>query len=115
MFRLGFAVSAYTYYFLKRYAPSNKIIAAVRTRDGLKWGAPAMLLAVPYLGLAYMCIQWIDNGGAGWLHILVFIGCFNTIKFLLLGPMSLLLLARCRLAEWWARSVRSRIARAAVG
>src|SRR5690625_7358931 len=40
------AVAAYP---LRRYLPTARIRDAVMTRRGLKWGVPAMLLAIPYL------------------------------------------------------------------
>ena len=52
MFRLIWIASVHTRYFLRRYMPTNLLLDAVRTRRGLKWGLPAMLLAVPYLYVA---------------------------------------------------------------
>lgn len=49
MFRLICIASVYTRYFLRRYMPTNMFLDAIRTRRGLKWGVPAMLLALPYL------------------------------------------------------------------
>src|SRR5690625_7163063 len=40
------AVAAYP---LRRYLPTARIRDAVMTRRGLKWGVPALLLAIPYL------------------------------------------------------------------
>ncbi|WP_370992107.1 hypothetical protein [Micrococcus luteus] len=48
MIRLIWTVSVHTRYFLRRYMPTNILLYAIRTRRrGLKWGIPAMLLAVP--------------------------------------------------------------------
>jgi hypothetical protein len=68
MVRLLWALSVRTRYFLRRYTPTNVLIDAIRTRRGLKWGIPAMLLAVPYLLAASLCVNTIENGGPGWLN-----------------------------------------------
>ena len=58
-------------YGLLRYAPTNLLLDAIRTRRGLKWGIPAMLLALPYIYAAAICTTMINDGGPGWLHLLV--------------------------------------------
>ena len=55
MLRLLWVASVHTRYFLRRYMPTNIALDAIRTRRGLKWGVPAMLLAVPYLLAAAFC------------------------------------------------------------
>lgn len=52
MFRLIWTLSAHTRYYLRRYMPTNRLLDAIRRRPNLKWGIPAMLLAVPYLLIA---------------------------------------------------------------
>lgn len=49
MFRLIWTDSVHTRYFLRRFMPTNIVLDAIRTRRGLRWGIPAMLLALPYL------------------------------------------------------------------
>lgn len=49
MIRLLWALSAHARYYLRRYMPTNIALDAIRSRRGLKWGTPAMLLAAPYL------------------------------------------------------------------
>ena len=68
MIRLLWALSVRTRYFLRRYMPTNVLIDAIRTRRGLKWGVPAMLLAVPYLIAASICTNIVSDGGPGWLR-----------------------------------------------
>jgi hypothetical protein len=46
MFRLKWAASIRTHNLL-RCAPINLLLDRIRTRDGHKWGTPAMLLASP--------------------------------------------------------------------
>ncbi len=85
--------------FLRRYMPTNILLDAIRTRRGLKWGVPAMLLAVAYLILASICTNLISAGGPGWLNLLVLLFLWNTLKFILIGPVSFVLLIRARLRE----------------
>ncbi|MFV0461180.1 MAG: hypothetical protein ACK5MT_20705 [Actinomycetales bacterium] len=68
MLRLSLALSARTHGWL-RYAPTNLLAAAIRTRRGLKWGMAAMLLSAPYLYAAAICTAIIGNGRPGWLTI----------------------------------------------
>lgn len=103
MFRLLWAASAYTRYYLRRYMPTNVALDAIRTRRGLKWGVPAMLLAVPYLLAASICTNLIADGGPGWLDLLALLFIWNAMKFIIMGPVSLVLLVRARLAESAAR------------
>lgn len=103
MFRLLWAASARTRYYLRRYMPTNVAFDAIRTRRGLKWGVPAMLLAVPYLLAASICTNLIADGGPGWLNLLVLLFIWNALKFLIMGPVSLVLLTRARVREAVAR------------
>lgn len=70
LFRLIWAASVHTRDILS-YAPTNLLIAATRTRRGLGWGIPAMLLAIPHLLAAYWCVTAIKAGGPGWLNLVV--------------------------------------------
>lgn len=84
---------------LYRYAPTNLLLARLRTRRGLKWGAPAMLLGVAYLGAAAVITTLIDRGGPGLLNILVLLCVWNCFKFIVNGPTSVVILTRARWAE----------------
>jgi len=99
MFRLIWIVSIHVHEFLQRFAPTNRLIAAVRSRRGLKWGVPAMLLAVPYLLIANMLLTLTHEGAPGWLHLVVLLCLWNAIKMLLLGPISLVWLIFMRSSE----------------
>ncbi len=66
---------------------------------GLRMGCPAMLLAIPYLLGAAQCVQLIENGGPGWLSLLVLLALWNVFKMLWIGPISLVLLLRARIRE----------------
>lgn len=104
MLRLLWVASVHTRYFLRRYMPTNIALDAIRTRRGLKWGVPAMLLAVPYLLAAAFCTGLLDDGGPGWLNLLVLLFIWNAMKFLFIGPLSLIQLVVVRVRE--ARDAR---------
>ena len=60
MFRFIWTLSVRTRDFLHRYMPSNRLLAAIRTRRGLKWGLPAMLVAALQLaGLLWAIVFYI--------------------------------------------------------
>lgn len=103
MLRLLWAASVRIRYFLRRYMPTNILLDLIRTRRGLKWGIPAMLLAVPYLLLASICANLVADGGPGWLNLLVLLFVWNALKFIVMGPVSLALLVRVRIQEAVAR------------
>ena len=103
MIRLLLAASIRTRYFLRRYMPGNILLDLIRTRNGLKWGVPAMLLAAPYLGVAAWCTTLIESGGPGWLHLVVLICIWNALKMIVIGPVSVVLLVRARAKERQAR------------
>ncbi|NHN54341.1 sulfate permease [Calidifontibacter sp. DB0510] len=114
MIRLIWTASANTRYFLRRYMPTNIALDAIRTRRGLKWGVPAMLLAIPYLYAASVLTVLIDDGAPDWLYVLVFLFIWNALKFAIMGPVSVALLIRARAAERRARRAASRPAEALV-
>lgn len=100
MIRLIWAVSVHTRYFLRRYMPTNLLLDAIRTRRrGLKWGIPVMLLAIPYILIANVCVQLIEAGAPGWLHLVVLWAIWNMLKMLWIGPVSAVLLIRVRVRE----------------
>ena len=109
MIRQLWTLSVHTRAFLRRYMPTNILLDAIRTRRGLKWGAPAMLLAVPYLLAASTFTTLIADGGPGWLNLLVLLCLWNTMKFIIMGPMSLALLARIRVREAVAARTERRV------
>ena len=62
MFRLLWNLSIRVRLFLRTYMPTNILLDALRTRRGLKWGVPAMLIAAPYLFGAWLLTVWIAAG-----------------------------------------------------
>ena len=103
MIRQLWNLSTYTRAFLRRYMPTNILLDAIRTRRGLKWGTPAMFLAVPYLLAASTCTTLLAEGGPRWLNFLVLVCLWNAMKFIVMGPVSVVLLLRWKHFEAVAR------------
>lgn len=103
MLRMLWGLSVRIRYLLRRYMPTNILLDLIRTRRGLKWGIPAMLLAAPYLLAASICTNLITEGGPGWLNLLVLLFVWNAMKFLVMGPVSTARLFAVRLRERRAR------------
>jgi hypothetical protein len=97
MIRLLWAISPVARDFLAHWMPTNRLLAAIRTRRGLKWGVPAMAVGVVYFFLAACLVAVIRDGGPTWLNALVLLAIWNGMKFLWIGPVSLVLLVRVRL------------------
>jgi hypothetical protein len=83
--------------------PTNILLDAIRTPRGLKWGVPAMLLAIPYFLIAAILVQVINDGGPAWLNVLVLLSIWNGLKMLWIGPLSLMRLARLQVNRLKAR------------
>ena len=92
MFTLVLGLVARAYFVLRTLMPTNRLTDAIRTRRGLKWGIPAMLLGVPYVLAAAVCTNLIEAGGPSWLHLLVMVFLWDALKFVVIGPTSVLLL-----------------------
>ncbi len=58
-----------------------------------------MLLAAPYLLAASICTNLLADGGPGWLNLLALLFIWNAMKFLIMGPVSVVLLVRVRIHE----------------
>lgn len=99
MIRLTWNLSQKIAPILRAWLPTNVLRDAIRTRRGLKWGLPCMLLAAPYFYAAAICRALIEDGGPGWLHLLVILCIWNTFKMLWIGPVSFTKLIRLRLQE----------------
>ena len=99
MFQLLIAFVSRIYAFFQRCMPTNILIRATHTRRGLKWGVPAMLLAVVYIVIAAVLAQWVAGGGPGWINALVLLCLWNALKFAVNGPITAVRLARVRARE----------------
>lgn len=103
MLRVLWAMSVGVRNLTRCYLPTNILLDFLRTRRGLKWGVPAMLLAVPYLLVAVWCARSVADGGPGWLNLIGLVTIWNAMKFIVMRPVSVLTLARRR---WHERAVR---------
>jgi len=72
-----------------------------------------MLLAAPYLLLANYCLTAFEDGGPGWLNLVVLVALWNTLKFIWIGPISVVLLIRVRIQVAVARGREHKQLRAA--
>lgn len=99
MLRLIWTLSVHTRNFLRLYMPTNRLLDAIQTRRGLKWGVPTMLLAIPYFLAVAVLRDLIEGGGPGWLHLLVLLCIWNAMKLTIMGPVSVVLLIRARATE----------------
>ena len=99
MLRLIWIASIHIRHFMRRYMPTNILLNAIRTRRGLRWGVPAMLLALPYLYAASLCTAFVGRGAPGWLYAAVLVCVWNALKFVWIGPVSVGLLVSTRAAE----------------
>lgn len=106
MFRSIWILSTYVRAFMRRCMPTNVILALIRRRQGLKWGVPAMALAVPYLLVAFWCANLTAAGGPGWVNIITLLALWNMLKFIAIGPTSFVLLLRSRRHEARVRQQR---------
>lgn len=99
--------SIHTRIFLRKWMLTNVLLDKMRTRSGLKWGVPAMLLGVVYLLIAVTCTGLIEQGWSKWLYLMFLLSLWNALKFLLFGPWSLALLVRARARETNVRRRRA--------
>ncbi len=112
MLILIWIIGSTIYAILHPWMPSSILVNAIRNRRaGLKWGIPAMLLALPYFWAAALLIGIIENGGPEWLYFFVLVACWSGLKMLWLGPVSLILLARARTREYAQRRADRKVAR----
>lgn len=99
MFQLLIAFVSRIYVFFQRSMPTNILIRATHTRRGLKWGVPAMLLAVFYVVIAAALAQWVEVSAPGWINLLVLLCLWNALKFVVNGPITVVRLVRVRTLE----------------
>jgi len=100
MLRIIWVISIHLRNFMRRFMPTNILLDAIRTRRGLKWGVPAMLIAIPYLFAASTFTALIDGGASRWLYVVALVCIWNALKFAWIGPMSVGLLIQTRVAEY---------------
>ncbi|MGF3055359.1 sulfate permease [Microbacterium sp. YY-01] len=96
MLRIIWMASLYARAYMRRFMPTNIPLDEFRTRRGWKWGVPAMLLAAVYFDLATPTTMLREHGASKLLYLMMIVCVWNAFKFLIYGPVSLVLLARAR-------------------
>ena len=99
MLRLIIRMVARLVHVVGRVSPGVRLLARLRRRDGLKWGVPAMLIAVPYLLVAGLCVDAIQSGGPVWLNGFVLWCVAIAVAYIANGPISLVLLTAACVRE----------------
>ena len=90
---LSVRLAATIHYYLQAFAPTNILLRRLRTRSGLKWVIPTALLLVPmYLIAAAIATTVIDDGGPGWLNLVVLTCIWNAIRVSYIGVLCPILL-----------------------
>lgn len=93
---------------IRRYYPSNLALAWLQSRRGLKWGVPAMLIALVYIYLGYWLHTQAQTTGEGWISVFAVVCAISAVKFAVNGPVTLLKLAAARIREARARRAAQR-------
>lgn len=99
MLRLIWAISVHLRTLMRQCMPTNIALDALRLRRGLKWGIPAMLIAIPYLYAASLLTSLIDSGAPRWLFGVTILLVWDALKFIVMGPVSLATLLKVRATE----------------
>ncbi len=99
MIRFLWAISPIVRDFLQCWMPTNRLLAAIRTPRGLKWGVPAMGIGLLYFLVAATLTIVIRDGGPKWLHALVLLFMWDGFKFLWIGPVSVVLRITARVGR----------------
>src|SRR5699024_9042030 len=86
MLRLIWNTSTSIRTFMRVWMPTNILLDALRTRRGLRWGIPALLLSVGYFAIAYWCTTLIADGGPGCLHLSFLLGTFKPFNCFINAP-----------------------------
>jgi hypothetical protein len=100
IFAASWAFSTRLHSLSQRFAPSNIVIRQVHTRAGLKWGPLVGVTGVMTYGLLMMAAaSMVRGGGPGWGNLIVLVAFWNTVRFVVLIPASLVRLVRVRRQE----------------
>lgn len=115
MFSFAVTIVAKLIWFCQTFFPSNIVIRRIRRRDGLKWGVPVGLAgAGAYYGLFLVLSTGYEQWGwHEWAHLVGIPVVLSLVKFTVLIPTSVILLASYRVREallvWqFRRELRSR-------
>ncbi len=100
IFAASWALSSRLYGLAQRFCPSNIVIRRLHTRTGIKWGPLVGLAGIAFYGLVMVAAGTIvRDGGPGWVNLFFIIGFWNTCRFTVLIPVSVVRLLRVRHQE----------------
>ncbi len=99
LFAGAWSVSAWMYAVMQKWMPSNRILRLARQRTALKWGLLVSLAgALVYTALYGVAITGAQNG-VEILYVPALLFFISGVKFVVFGPISLVLLLRRRADE----------------
>ncbi|AYY13007.1 sulfate permease [Actinobacteria bacterium YIM 96077] len=84
---------------LLTHAPSNVLLAHLRTRRDLTASLIALLLGGAYMYAAAVCTVLVDRGAPEWLYATTGLFIWNGLKFAFFVPVSLALFVTARVAR----------------
>ncbi|WP_166355019.1 sulfate permease [Phytoactinopolyspora limicola] len=84
------------YYRLLTYAPTNVLLAYLRTRRDLTATLIALLSGAGYLYAAAVCTVLVDRGAPEWLYGGVGLFIWNGLKLLVFVPVNLAVIVTTR-------------------
>lgn len=99
MFRIIWVISIHLRNFIRRYPPTSILLDVIRSRRGLKWGVPAVLLAIPLLFVASTCTALTDGGASRWLYVVPLVCIWSVLKFVWICPTCIGLLVHTRATQ----------------
>ena len=86
MLSLFWNLSAALNGYMRFYMPTNRAVDWLRTPRGLKWAIPVAVVSTPgYLFAMSVCAVIVEQGGPGYLNVLVLLFAWNAIKFAVTG------------------------------
>ncbi|HEY0239927.1 MAG TPA: hypothetical protein VGC37_14910 [Friedmanniella sp.] len=82
----------------RRHLPSHRLVAAVRTRRGLRWGLPLVCLGIAYLYLGAVASVMVEHGTSHGLYLLTLACWVGGGRLIANGLVATerLIVARCR-------------------
>ena len=94
--------------FSRRWLPSHRLVAYLRTRRGLRWGLPAAGLGIAYLMAARWLFELVAAGATQWLYLGDLLLLAGAARLIAGGLFAVprLVVVRCR--EHWQLTVAVR-------
>ena len=87
------------YDWCQRWLPSNRLVHLVRTRRGLRWGIPLVLLGAGYFAVGAVCAGIVQAGGPGRWYLPMLVCWWTAIKVISHGLYAAIRLPIVRVSE----------------